>query len=379
VVLGVAVLSAGAGLIAQGTAPGAPSNLTYQANGGLVLLNWISAPGMTPTFDPNSSFYRLEAAYGAGQAPFFTWDSSTRDDTPDSRKMFYMLTDFGAGGVAPNTYYVKIRGVNPGGVVGPPSNEVAVQVTTGCQVPSAPTDFTGVTRGTSVYMAWNDGNGGIPTYYVVLARYQSGGPVIASLATNKPPQAGTEPPQGWYLNVGGVPTGTYYVRVYAGNSCGTSPESNEIVVNAPNNGPGVRTPNAASGKLPWLQVRNLVQAATAAAGSRIDPSSSCPVRPGFDPSDIEARKTQRNAYIDYVIAYLRQFDLRFGYNSKPTRANALVAGDEIAYHWGSDAPEGSPNVYLFDVLAGHCTLGREGREYRPFFNEYGRWTAAGAF
>ena len=123
-VLGIAVASAGAGLIAQGT-PGAPSNLTYQANGGSVLLNWISSPGMTPTFNPNSSFYRLEAAYGAGQPPFFTWDSSTRGDTPDSRKMFYMLTDFGTSGVAPNTYYVKIRGVN-NGVVGPPSNEVAV-------------------------------------------------------------------------------------------------------------------------------------------------------------------------------------------------------------------------------------------------------------
>ena len=230
-VLGIAVTSAGAGLIAQGSAPGAPSNLTYQANGGFVLLNWISSPGMTPTFNPNSSFYRLEAAPGPGQPPFFTWDSSTRGDTPDSRKMFYMLTDFGAGNVAPNTYYVKIRGVNPGGVVGPASNEVAVRVTAGCQMPGAPADLTGLTRGASVFMAWNDGNGGIPTYYVVQARSQSGGPVIAQLATSKPPTALTEPPQGGYLNVGGVPTGTYYVRVYAGNSCGTSPESNEIVVN----------------------------------------------------------------------------------------------------------------------------------------------------
>ena len=127
-VLGIAVVSAGARLIAQGTAPGAPGNLTYQANGGYVLLNWISSPGMTPTFNPSSSFYRLEASYGPGQAPFFTWDSSTRGDTPESRKMFYVLTDFGAGGVAPNTYYVKIRGVN-NGVVGPPSNEVPVVVT----------------------------------------------------------------------------------------------------------------------------------------------------------------------------------------------------------------------------------------------------------
>jgi hypothetical protein len=334
---------------------------------------------MTPTFNPNSSFYRLEAAYGAGQAPFFTWDSSTRGDTPDSRKMFYMLTDFGAGGVAPNTYYVKIRGVN-GGVAGPASNEVAVHVTPGCQAPGAPADFTGILRGSTVYMGWNDGNGGIPSTYVVVARYQSGGPVIAALPVAKPAISGTEPPQGGYLNVGGVPNGTYYVQVYAQNSCGSSALSNEIVVNAPNNGPAVRTPNAASGKLPWFQVQNLVQAATAAAGARIDGSQSCPVRPGFDPSDIEARKTQRNAYVDFVVSYLRQnFDQRFGYNAKPTRSNAQVAGDEISFHWGSDAPEGSPNVYLIDTLGGHCTFSRESRDYRPFFNEYGRFTAAGAF
>ena len=73
-----AVLIAGIGLVAQGTPPGAPGNLSWQANGGLVLLNWVSSPGMTPTFTPTDSFYRLEAAYGPGQPPFFTWDSSSR-------------------------------------------------------------------------------------------------------------------------------------------------------------------------------------------------------------------------------------------------------------------------------------------------------------
>jgi hypothetical protein len=380
-VLGAAVVSAGAGLIAQGTAPGAPSNLTYQANGGLVLLNWISSPGMTPTFEPTSSFYRLEAAYGAGQAPFFTWDSSTRGDTPESRKMFYLLTDFGAGGVAPNTYYVKIRGVN-NGIVGPPSNEVAVRVTAGCQVPGAPTDFTGITRGTTVYMGWNDGNGGIPASYVVQARYSSGGPIIASLQTYKLAGNGTEPPQGGYLNVAGVPPGTFYVQVVAANACGTSAPSNEIVVNAPNNGPAGRTPNAASGRLPWFQIRDVVlQVANEARNAGyMDGSRSCPVRPNFDPNDIEARKTQRNAYIDYIVTQLRaRFDQRIGYNRKPTRANAIVAGDEIAFHYGSDAPEGSPNAYFIDTLGGHCTFGRESVDYRPFFIEYGRWTGAGVF
>jgi hypothetical protein len=380
-VLGAAVVSAGAGLIAQGTAPGAPSNLTYQANGGLVLLNWISSPGMTPTFEPTSSFYRLEAAYGAGQAAFFTWDSSTRGDTPESRKMFYLLTDFGAGGVAPNTYYVKIRGVN-NGIVGPPSNEVAVRVTAGCQVPGAPTDFTGITRGTTVYMGWNDGNGGIPASYVVQARYSSGGPIIASLQTYKLAGNGTEPPQGGYLNVAGVPPGTFYVQVVAANACGTSAPSNEIVVNAPNNGPAGRTPNAASGRLPWFQIRDVVlQVANEARNAGyMDGSRSCPVRPNFDPNDIEARKTQRNAYIDYIVTQLRaRFDQRIGYNRKPTRANAIVAGDEISFHYGSDAPEGSPNAYFIDTLGGHCTFGRESVDYRPFFIEYGRWTGAGVF
>jgi hypothetical protein len=380
-VLGAAVVSAGAGLIAQGTAPGAPSNLTYQANGGLVLLNWISSPGMTPTFEPTSSFYRLEAAYGAGQAAFFTWDSSTRGDPPEARTMFYLLTDFGAGGVAPNTYYVKIRGVN-NGIVGPPSNEVAVRVTAGCQVPGAPTDFTGITRGTTVYMGWNDGNGGIPASYVVQARYSSGGPIIASLQTYKLAGNGTEPPQGGYLNVAGVPPGTFYVQVVAANACGTSAPSNEIVVNAPNTEPAGRTPNAASGRLPWFQIRDVVlQVANEARNAGyMDGSRSCPVRPNFDPNDIEARKTQRNAYIDYIVTQLRaRFDQRIGYNRKPTRANAIVAGDEISFHYGSDAPEGSPNAYFIDTLGGHCTFGRESVDYRPFFIEYGRWTGAGVF
>lgn len=108
-------------------------------------------------------------------------------------------------------------------------------------------------------------------------------------------------------------------------------------------------------------------------------SLSCPSRPGFPDHDIEARKTQRNAYIDYMVSRLRLLDQRFGYNAKPTRSNAIVAGDEIAYHWGSDAPEGSPNVYLIDTLGGHCTFGNEAPVFRPFFDEYGKWTAAGAF
>ena len=349
----------GTGLMAQSGMPGAPSNLVYQVDGRTVFLNWISSPGAV-------DFYRLEAG-GTPGTTFFTWDSST---LVDPSKLPQLLSAFGTGGVGNGQYYVRVRGVNGAGV-GAPSNEVVVPVTGACQPPAAPPDFTAITRGSTVYMAWNMGSGGLPTSYVVHASFSPGGPVIAALGTSVN-----------YLNVGGVPTGTYYVRVYAANACGASPYSDEIVVNAPSNSP-VRTPNAASGRLPWFDVRNLVLAAGQEAASLgyMNGALSCPSRPGWPDSEIEARKVQRNAYIDYVVARLRQFDQRFGYNAKPTRSqyNAIVAGDEIAYHWGNDAPEGSPNVYLIDTLGGHCTFGRENPDFRPFFNEYGRWTAAGAF
>jgi hypothetical protein len=362
---------------AQGTPPGAPGNLTYQVNGTTVWLNWISSPGLVENrTNPSAGFYRLEAAAGPGAPAFFTWDSA---QLVDPNKMPHLLSAFGPIGAPPGTYYVRVRGIN-GGVAGQASNEIVVPVTGGCQAPGAPTDFTAITRGTTVYLAWNPGNGGQPTSYTVHASFVSNGPVIAALGTSTP-----------YLNVAGVPSGTYYVRVYASTTCGTSAASNEIVVTAPSNSVA-RTPGAASGKLPWFYVRDLVlQAGNEARNMGLmNGSVSCPQRPGYpwqnssdpnqnDPDILELQKTQRNPYIDHVVARLRQFDQRFGFNAKPTRANAIIAGDEIAYHWGSDAPEGSPRVYLIDTFGGHCTFGRESVDFRPFSNEYGRWTAAGAF
>jgi hypothetical protein len=366
-------------LTAQGTPPGAPGGLTYQVSGSMVWLKWISSPGLVEDRSNSAAgFYRLEAAAAPGAPPFFTWDSS---QLVDPNKMPHMLGAMGPIGAPSGTYYVRMRGMN-GNLAGPVSNEVVVPVTGGCQAPGAPTDLTAITRGNSVFLAWNPGNGGAPTGYVLHASVESGGPVIAQFGTSTA-----------YLNVGGVPTGTYFVRVNASTACGTSPASTEIVVTAPSNSPA-RTPNAASGRLPWFDVRGIVAQASGAAGGLLNGQISCPQRSGYpwlnypipfptpqEADIIERQKTQRNAYIDSVVSYLRQVDTRFGYNAKPTRSNvgAIIAGDEIAYHWGSDAPEGSPNVYLIDVLGGHCTFGRETPDFRPFFNEYGRWTSAGAF
>lgn len=364
---------------AQGVPPAAPSSLTYLVDGSNVWLNWISSPGLVEDRNnPNAGFYRLEAAGAPGAPAFFTWNSSTN---VNPNKMPHMLAAVGPIGAPAGSYHVRVRGMN-GATAGPASNEVVVPVTGGCQAPGAPTDLTAITRGTSVFLAWNPGNGGRPTSYTLHASYTSQGPAIAGFGTTTP-----------YLNVGGVPTGTYYVRVYASTACGTSAASNEIVVTAPSNSPA-RTPDAASGRLPWFDVRGMVQQASAAAAPLLSGQISCPQRPGYpwlnyfiqsptaqEAEILERQKTQRNPYIDAVVAYLRGLDTRFGYNAKPTRANvnSIIAGDEIAYHWGSDAPEGSPNVYLIDVLGGHCTFRNENPDFRPFSDEYGRWTAAGAF
>ncbi|MEZ5284298.1 MAG: fibronectin type III domain-containing protein [Vicinamibacterales bacterium] len=148
-----AVLAIGTAVIAQSTAPGAPANLTYQVDGRTVYLNWINSPGAP-------AFYRLEAG-GSPGTTFFTWDSSV---LVDPTKLPQLLSVFATGGVGNGNYYVRVKGVNGAGE-SVPSNEIIVPVTGACQLPGAPADFTAVTRGSTVFMAWNPGNGGVATSY----------------------------------------------------------------------------------------------------------------------------------------------------------------------------------------------------------------------
>jgi len=83
-------------------------------------------------------------------------------------------------------------------------------------------------------------------------------------------------------------------------------------------------------------------------------------------------------------ANLRTLDTRWGYNGKPTRTPAdnggnpvVAAGDEIAYHYGSGPDQGSTDVYLIDILLGHCGP-TPSVTFRHFTGEEpGFWTGAG--
>ena len=332
-------------------APSAPSGLTYLVNGGNVSLFWTHSTGPF-------THYVIEAG-GTPGTTFFTYPTTARTSATLQTQL---ISAFGTAGVGAGNYYVRVRGAN-GAELGPATPDVLLPVTGACQVPGPPADFSVIVRGANGWLQWNPGSGGSPAAYTLIASATPGGAALVSF-----------PVETTYLNVGGIPTGTYYVSVIAGNACGQSAPSTEITVVAPSNTPA-RTPNPVTGgrlSLPFvLDTVNQV--------NQQNPGllqASCP-----NPNS----KYTLNPFVNAVVDRLRLIDQRFGYNSKPTRGPAdnggqpvVVAGDEFAYHYGADAPEGSPNTHLVDVVFSHC--GTPQIDYRVFTNgEFGRWTAAGRF
>jgi predicted phage tail protein len=89
-------------------AAGAPTNLSAVVNASTVTLNWSAPSGVTPTA------YVLEAGSGPGSSNLAV------SDLPNS-------TSVTANGVAPGTYFVRVRSRNSCGVSSS-SNEVTVTV-----------------------------------------------------------------------------------------------------------------------------------------------------------------------------------------------------------------------------------------------------------
>jgi hypothetical protein len=89
------------------------------------------------------------------------------------------------------------------------------------------------------------------------------------------------------------------------------------------------------------------------------------------------------AFLDLVVDTLRTYDTRWGYNWK--RGNVGDPSmDVIDYHYGAGRDEGSTEVYIIDVIGGHC-----GSNPNPVWNDVtdatrqggsiGRWTGRGRF
>ena len=89
------------------------------------------------------------------------------------------------------------------------------------------------------------------------------------------------------------------------------------------------------------------------------------------------------AFLDLVVDTLRTYDTRWGYNGK--RGNAGdPSHDVVDYHYGAGRSEGSTEVYIIDVIGGHC-----GSNPSPAWGDVtdvtaqggsiGRWISRGRF
>ncbi len=87
--------------------------------------------------------------------------------------------------------------------------------------------------------------------------------------------------------------------------------------------------------------------------------------------------------MDQVVDTLRTYDTRWGYNGKRGNSND-PSMDVVTYNYGSGADEGSTQVYIIDIIGGHC-----GAAPSPGWNDVtaatassgtiGRWISRGRF
>jgi hypothetical protein len=110
--------------------------------------------------------------------------------------------------------------------------------------------------------------------------------------------------------------------------------------------------------------------------------------PGYAPSVVEAVAAQfpgalrnscgNNEWLLRLVYQLRQIDTRWGFNWKRGRIGDL-SQDVVTYNFGPGPDENSTNVYIIDVIGGHC-----GGNPGPSWNDVteatrqggtiGRWT-----
>jgi hypothetical protein len=208
-----------------------------------------------------------------------------------------------------------------------PSNEVVVDTTgVGCSAPPA-SSLSASVSGTTVSFAWAP-VGGVAGYRLEVTN-TPGGPTLVSDTFGADTTSASYP---------GAPPGTYFARIVSGAACGaqTTSESTSFTVAAPPPGSGPRTPNPPAGqRLPLPDMSDVVDAIARAYPG--DFRNSCE-----DPT-----------WLFRVVRELRRYDTRWGLNWKRGNVGDMSL-DVVNYNFSSDPDEGTTNVYIIDVIGGHC-------------------------
>ena len=188
-------------LVASPCAPGAPGTPAVTFNsGGTVVLTWTAATG-------SPAAYIVEVGTAPGLSNVAVADVGN-------------VTRLTATGVGNGTYYVRMKARNACGASAP-SGELTLVVETP-QAPGAPLGLTYQVSAGTVSFSWQ-APAGVVDGYVVEAGSQPGLTNLAMLPVGNTTS----------FTVGGVPPGTYYVRVRAFNRAGQGPPSSEATVIVP--------------------------------------------------------------------------------------------------------------------------------------------------
>jgi len=176
------------------TVPAAPTSLTATAGNGQVSLSWSASSNAT-----SYVVYRATTAGGEGAAPIATGITST--------------TYTNSGLTNGTTYYYKVAAVNSIGTSGQ-SNEASAKPGA---APSAPTGLTATAGTAQVALAWSATSGA--SSYNAYRSTTVGGEGSTAIATGITSTT--------YTNTGLTNGTTYFYKVAAVNSFGTSGQSNE--------------------------------------------------------------------------------------------------------------------------------------------------------
>jgi hypothetical protein len=320
-------------VVSMSVPPTAPTNLTTYLNNAAAILTWSPSSG-------NLSHYVLQA----GTTPGGT-DVGSIPVAPSATSLVVPFVPAG-------TYYLRVVPFN-GGSAGPASNEaiLAMPAGGGCSAPPA-TAITPTIFGTYVRLSWPLVPGA--------ALYQLNYTGTHAGAANIPGHQGS-------VTIPRAPLGIYQATLTTAFACGgvtVGPPTTLTVDGAPP--PGPRTPNPAPGqRLPMPYRFNVVQ--RVAARFPFEFVHSCPTE----------HRGHSNRFLFELVKELRREDNRWGLNWK--RGNrGDMSQDILTYNYGSESDEDTTQVYIIDIMFGHCGSPSPGwidqTENTRANGTIGRWT-----
>ncbi len=196
----------GAVLYPEAALPGVPAPPTTPratVRGSALTLDWGAPPlGARP------SSYVIEAGTGPGSSNIARVATSTS------------ATTIATAGLAPGTYYFRMRSQSGAGVSGVTSEQAFVVGAAGCTAPPAPpVDLTATVTGSTVALAWGAAPQSIVSSYRVVIGTTSGGSEFGVTDLGAGTTFSTT-----------APTGAFFLRLFAVNACGMGAPSAETVV-----------------------------------------------------------------------------------------------------------------------------------------------------